>query len=104
MCRFHYNFIQRTFAFAQLLYTDTDSLTYHITTEDVYEDLKPHLQLFDTSDYPPDHPLYSSVNKKVMGKMKDETAGVPIQEFVGLRSKMYSMLYNNQAKKKAKGI
>ena len=32
----------------------------------------------------------SEENKKVIGKMKDETKGVSIKEFVGLRSKMYS--------------
>ena len=40
--------------------------------------------------------------------MKDETHGVPIEEFVGLRPKMYSILYteNNKVveKKTAKGI
>ena len=29
-------------------------------------------------------------NKKVIGKIKDEAAGMPIKEFIGLRSKMYS--------------
>ena len=29
-------------------------------------------------------------NKKVIGKMKDEAAGMPMKEFVGLHSKMYS--------------
>jgi hypothetical protein len=52
-----------------------------------------HKHLFDTSEYDPDHPLYSTENKKVLGKMKDETHGIPIQEFVGLKSKMYSMIY-----------
>ena len=30
------------------------------------------------------------MNKKVIGKFKDEAAGMPIVEFVGLQSKMYS--------------
>ena len=29
-------------------------------------------------------------NEKKIGKMKDEAAGMPIKEFIGLRSKMYS--------------
>jgi hypothetical protein len=62
--------------------------------------------LFDT--YDPEHPLYSTKNKKVLGKMKDETQGIPIQEFVGLKSKMYSMIYEDDGKltekKTAKGI
>ena len=36
--------------------------------------------------------------------MKDETASVPIKEFVGLRSKMYSLLVGDKEKKTAKGI
>ena len=64
--------------------------------------------LFDTSEYPPDHFLFSTRNKKVLGKFKDEVHGTPVQEFVGLRPKMYSLLYNENGKtvekKVAKGI
>ena len=38
--------------------------------------------LYDTSDYPKEHPLHSNTNKKVLGKMKDECAGTPIAEVV----------------------
>ena len=34
---------------------------------------------------------FSSSNKKVIGKMKDEFGEVIVDEFVGLKSKMYSM-------------
>ena len=86
MYEFHYNHIKAKYDNnAKLLFTDTDSLCYEIKTDNIY--------LFGTSDYPPSHPLNSTTNKKVLGKMKDETAGIPIQEFVGLRSKMYSLLY-----------
>ena len=61
--------------------------------------------LFDFSDYPEDHPLHNNFNKKVIGKMKDETAGKPIRAFVGLRSKMYDILLcNDEEIKTAKGI
>ena len=94
MYDFHYNYMKTKYGpNAQLLFTDTDSLCYSIYTEDVYQDMMKHKHLFDTSEYDPDHPLYSTENKKVLGKMKDETHGIPIQEFVGLKSKMYSMIY-----------
>ena len=61
--------------------------------------------MFDNSDYPKDSPYYNDTNKKVIGKMKDEAAGVPIVEFVGLRSKMYSYKKENgKEDKKAKGV
>ena len=36
--------------------------------------------------------------------MKDETAGVAIEEFVGLKSKMYSYLDDNSVHKKTKDV
>ena len=36
--------------------------------------------------------------------MNDETRGVVIQEFVGLKQKMYSILVDNNGHKKAKGV
>ena len=87
------------------VFTDTDSLTYYVTTEDLYQDMKQDVQLYDTSNYPQDHFLYSTTNKKVIGKFKDETAGLPIREWVGLRAKMYSMkLDDDKEKKTGKGI
>ena len=60
---------------------------------------------YDFSDYPKDHPLYDETNKKVIGKMKDECAGVPIAEYIGLRPKLYSVLKaDEQLIKKAKGV
>ena len=35
--------------------------------------------------------FFNEANKKVIGKMKDEFGGVIIDEFVGLKSKMYSI-------------
>ena len=65
----------------------------------------------DTSSYPKDSTrdalktLYSSKNAKVLGKFKDECNGTAPLEFVGLRSKMYSLLVSRQqAKITAKGI
>jgi len=61
--------------------------------------------LYDTSDYPKEHPLHSDTNKKVLGKMKDECAGTPIAECVCPRPKMYSILKADEKNiKKAKGV
>ena len=60
-------------------------------------------ELYDTSDYPKEHPIYSRENKKVIRKMKDECNGKPISEVVCLRSKIYSILFEDGNKKKAKG-
>jgi hypothetical protein len=99
MYDFHYNYMKKTYGpNAQLLFTDTDSVCYAISTEYVHQDMIKDKHLFDTSEYDPEHPLYSTENKKVLGKMKDETHGIPIQEFVGLKSKMYYMIYEEDGK------
>ena len=47
--------------------------------------------LFDFSNYSKDSKFFDETNKKVIGKMKDEFGGIIVDEFVGLKSKMYSM-------------
>ena len=44
--------------------------------------------LFDFSSYPEDSKFFDQANKSVVGKMKDESEGKIIDEFVGLKSKM----------------
>ena len=81
-----------------------DSLCYSIKTKDFYSDVRNNV-FFDFSDYPTNHPNFNNDNKKVVGKFKDETNGIPIVEFVGLRPKMYSILLeDNTEKHTAKGI
>src|SRR6218665_1127272 len=54
---------------------------------------------------PKGHPLHDKKNAKVIGKFKDETNGFPPLEFVGLRSKMYSLLLpDDKEMKTAKGV
>ena len=84
---FHYDYIKKRYNNkAKLLFTDTDSLCYEIETQDIYEELWQDRNLFDNSDYPKDSKFFDSTNKKVIGKFKDEAAGMPIVEFIGLRS------------------
>ena len=106
MYEFYYNKMKNQYGDrVELLYTDTDSLLLEIQTEDVYRDMGKHADLYDTSGYPEDHPLHSTANKKVLGKMKDECSGRPIAEYIGLRPKMYSILeVGGDNIKKAKGV
>ena len=61
--------------------------------------------MFDFSNYSTKSKYYNYSNKLVNGKMKDKTAGVAIEEFVGLEPKMYSFLVEDNSKhKKAKGV
>ena len=90
MYDFHYNFIKKNFD-AELLFTDKDSLAYEIKSENVYEEFYKWKDLFDFSNYWKDSGFYDDINKKVIGKMKDEYGGVIIDEFVRLKAKMYSI-------------
>jgi hypothetical protein len=93
----------------ELVGGDTDSffLALHtdknVSLNDVFSDLKLY---FDSSNYPQDHPLYSTANKAKLGCFKDETGGKLIEEMILLRPKMYSMKYLGQEAsiKRAKGI
>ena len=88
----------------RFLMSDTDSFLYWCQTEDIYQDMCENLTLFDTSNFPKNHKCFSEQRKKQIGLMKDETAGEPIKEFVGIRSKMYSFVSGSHEQKKIKGI
>ena len=106
MYDFHYNFMKKRYgAKAKLLFTDTDSLAYEVKTGDFYKDISSDVPAkFDTSNFPKSHPsgIEAGHNGKVVGMFKDEAGGNIIEEFVGLRAKMYSykMLEKEQKEEK----
>ena len=106
MYDFHYNTMLKKFdrKNIDLLFTDTDSLCYHIKNQDPFIMIKENINLFDTSNYPKTHELYNGTNNKVIGKFKNESTE-QITEFVGLRSKLYAYKTDDgEDHKKCKGV
>ena len=59
--------------------------------------------MFDFSNYPKDSKFFDETNKNFIGTMKDELGGVIVDEFVGLKVKMYSikkLMVNNVMQQK----
>lgn len=105
MFDFYYNVLKEKYdKNIQLLYTDTDSFLMQIFTDDIFQDMKDMHNHLDCSDYPKDHFLFSEKNKKVNGKFKDESKSKQISEFIGLKSKLYHIKYEESSKSAAKGI
>ena len=104
MYQFHYDYVLKTFDNVKLLFMDTDSLVYEIKDENVYEQSFKDKELFDFSGYSKDSIYYDDSNKKKLGKMKEEFNGNKIDEFVGLKSKMYSLINNDWEVNKAKDV
>ena len=90
MYDFHYNFNIKNLD-AKFLFTDTDSFTYEIKSEDIYEEFFKHKYLLDFSNYPKDLNFFYPFHEKVIGTMKDVSEGKINDEFVGSKSKMYSL-------------
>ncbi|XP_050059779.1 uncharacterized protein LOC126551070 [Aphis gossypii] len=94
MYDYHYNVMKKHYKDKiKLMYTDTDSLVYHINTDDFYKDLieNPNLMdRLDTADLPPIHPCYTTARKKVPGFFSDEAKGHIMTEFCALRAKSYA--------------
>ena len=105
MYDWHYNYFVKRFD-CSLCFTDTDSLVHEIRgVDDVYEKVYENKDLFDFSDYSKESKFYDNSKKKLIGKMKDEMSGKVISEFVGLKSKMYSLVtVDDEEKVRAKGI
>jgi hypothetical protein len=112
MYDFHYNFILKKIERKNidLLFTDTDSLCYHIKKQNIFDIIKENSRLFDLSkfdlsNYPINHELYDSVNNKVIGKFKNESIKM-IVEIVLLRSKLYTYKVEDEqnSHNKCKGV
>ena len=74
MYDFHYNCIKRKYGDrAKLLFTDTDSLTYEIEAEDVYQDFWNDKDKFNNSDYPENSPYCDKTNKNVIALVSLKT-------------------------------
>ena len=70
---------------------DTDSLAYSIPgVDDIYTKMGEMGDYFDFSNYPKDHPLYSTANMKFVGKFQGELGGSILDKLVGLRPKLYA--------------
>ena len=107
MYDFDYNYIKQKYG-DKAKHLLTDSFKYEIQTEDFYKDISVDVKhRFDTSDYSPNHPsgIPSGFNKKVIGMFKDEAGAKVIDEFVGLRAKLYSYkMFDGEESKKCKGV
>lgn len=75
----------------QMLLTDTDSLAVELQSDDIVEDLRPLMDVLDTSSLPPEHPLYDARYARVQGRLKIEYGGFRIQRFAAVRSKVYAL-------------
>ena len=94
MYEFHYDYIDKYGSKPRLLFTITASLMYEIKTEDVYRDFNKDKEI-DISNYSAKSKCYGDSNKLVVGKMKNETSSVAIEEFVGLKPKINLFLVND---------
>ena len=98
MYKFYYGFLKKKCKKCILLFTDTDSLCIE-TEEDFYEKMYKFKELFDSSNFSKDSKYFSNDNKKVLGKMKEEYGGTVRYEYVGTKSKMYSIRDVNNCEK-----
>ena len=108
MYEFWYDYLKRKYGDkAQLCYMDTDSFIIHIVTEDFYKDIVDNVNdWFDTSAYDKEdnRPLPIEINKKIIGKFKDELNGKIMTEFCAPKAKTYSFTTDdNEETKRTKG-
>ena len=71
----------------------------------MFDDYSSNKEMFDFSNCSTKPKEYDNLNKLVIRKMKYESAGVAIKEFLGLKTKIDSFLVeDNNEYRKAKGV
>ena len=91
MYKFWYDYLKVKYGNnVNLIYKDTNLFILEIITDDIYEDMKNDIHLFDFSEYPKDHKCYDLKNMKRSSIFKDELHGKIMTEFSSLKPKMNS--------------
>ena len=90
----------------QCPYIDTDAVVLRILSEDIIKDFKNLEDLIDFSNLSENHEIFGNKNKKkLIEKFEKETPKTLwIDEFICLRSKLYSFKCGNDNKNELKGI
>ena len=78
MYDFHYNFVKKIFD-AELLFTDTDSLTYEVKSEDVYKEFFKYKHLLNLSNFSKDTKLHDNQNEIAIGKRNQQIYWINIK-------------------------
>jgi hypothetical protein len=103
MLDFHYGTIEKKLKGKyDLLYSDTDSLVYHIQSKNLNKWFLENEDEFDLSEM--DKTIRSNKNANVLDKFKSEVGSKIITEFVALSPKSYCYKYSSEKVKKAKGV
>ena len=93
MYEFYYDYLKPKYNDkVKLLYMDTDSFVLHIETEDFFEGVKNDIHdWYDTFKYLRllNLPLKYGVDKKIIGKIKDELFDGFMKEFIAIGPKLY---------------
>ena len=71
----------------KILFTKSDSVTYEIKTEELYEDFRNNIEMCDFSNYSTKSKYYDNSNKLGSGKMKEKTGGDAIEYWLGWSQK-----------------
>ena len=93
MYTFFYNYLKPKYEdTVKLCYMDTDSCIFYVETDDLYKDITNDvIEWFDTSDYNEnDDRIPRGINRKIIGKFKNELKGKVMNEFITLASKVYA--------------
>jgi hypothetical protein len=102
---FWYKILRPTLGLGTFICTvDTDSILYFTDCPNYLEKIQSIAEHFDMSNLDESHPLYSKTNHKVPGKLKFETNGKRVLAVCCVKSKCYSLLFEDTCVKKLKGI
>ena len=72
---------------------DTDSSIFNLKTEDWHKDILNDIeQRFDTSNIETNIPIKQNINKKVLGVIKDELNGYPMEKNYWINAKTLCIL------------